>query len=141
MADGVVEVAVGVLVIGDGPARKVLIARRKDDAVLGGYWEMPGGKVEPGESAAQCVAREFREELGLTVRVGEALPMIEHRYDHAHVRIWPFLCAWIAGEARDIEAAEHRWVAPGDLPDYRFPPANAALMANLARVLHPSSSI
>ena len=134
MADWV-DVVVGVLVEQRDDAARILIARRPSDKVLGDCWELPGGKVEPDESMRDGLAREFAEELGLTVRVGKALPIIEHTYDHAHVRLHPFYCTRVAGEPRNLDVVEHRWVTPAELRDYAFPPANEALMQNLIREL------
>ncbi|MEX0777254.1 MAG: (deoxy)nucleoside triphosphate pyrophosphohydrolase [Phycisphaeraceae bacterium] len=130
-----VDVAVGVLIEVREGRRCVLVARRHDDAVLGGYWELPGGKVEAGEALAHCVQREFAEELGLTVQAGAAMPIIEHQYDHAHVHLHPYLCTRIAGEPRSLQVAEHRWVAIDNLSTICFPPANAPLMEQIRRLL------
>jgi mutator protein MutT len=132
-----VEVAVGVLVerSGEQGGWRVLIAKRPDATVLGGYWELPGGKREPGESMATCLAREFREELGVTVLVGEALPVISHAYPHAHVVLHPFFCQRVSGEPENLQVAEHRWVSPEELLQYRFPEANTELIAYVHRRL------
>lgn len=125
-----VRVAVGVLVeASPAGGALVFIARRPAKAVLGGYWEMPGGKIEDGETAEECLAREFWEEVGLRVRVGEPLPVIEHRYDHAHVTLHPFFCQRAeGGEARNLQVTEHRWIRPHELADYQFPEANSSLI-------------
>jgi mutator protein MutT len=109
----------------------VLITRRPKEAILGGFWECPGGKIEPGESSEQCVVREFREEVGLAVRVLEALPMIEHIYPHGQVKLQPFLCQLITGEPANLAVAEHRWIPPGCLWEFSFPPANGPLIEKL----------
>jgi mutator protein MutT len=125
-----IHVAVGVLLEWRQDAWRCLIARRPRDTVLSGYWELPGGKVEPGESAAQCLIREFREELDLTVEVGRPVPggCIEHRYDHGRVRIDALFCTCRRGTPKNIAVTAHRWVTAAELPDYRFPPANDALV-------------
>lgn len=131
-----VEVAVGVLVEQRGPGGpRILIARRPEGVVLAGCWELPGGKLEAGETAEACLRREFEEELGLRVIVGAALDPIEHAYDHAQVRIYPFYCSRVVGEPRNRQVAEHRWVRPAELAQHRFPPANDQLMRRLAAVL------
>lgn len=130
---GFFDVAIGVLLhdpLAEGGPR-VLIARRPKAGVLGGYWEFPGGKREPGETLEACVVREFHEEVGLTVAVVEPLPVIEHVYDHGRVRLCPFICRWVAGEPRPIAVSEFRWVRPDELSAYRFPPANAELLRSL----------
>lgn len=127
-----VEVAIGVLVQDRQGFDHYLITLRRQDTVLGGFWEFPGGKIEPGESPQACVAREFREEVGLEVSLEEPLGVLEHAYDHAHVTIRPFRCRWLAGEPRNLQVADHRWVRPKDLAQYAFPPANAPLLELLA---------
>ena len=123
-----VQVAIGILTEHRQGATHVLIARRKDDAVLGGYWELPGGKIEAGESPEQCLVREFEEELAIVVQPGEALAVIEFQYDHAKVRLHPFFCRRIRGEPVNRHVAEHRWIEARSLLDYQFPPANTELM-------------
>ncbi len=123
-----INVAIGILVESRQAATCVLIARRKADAVLGGYWELPGGKIEPGESPQQCLVREFEEELGVVVEPVEAMAVIEFQYDHARVRLHPFFCSRLRGEAENRHVAEHRWIEARELLGYQFPPANAELM-------------
>jgi 8-oxo-dGTP diphosphatase len=90
---------------------RLLVARRPPGKALAGKWEFPGGKVEPGEAAAVCLARELREELGVDVRVGAALPASVHRYDPAGraIRLLPFRCEIVAGEPHTHEHSALRW--------------------------------
>src|SRR5688500_2889974 len=69
-----VDVAIAVVARG----ADVLICRRPEGVPFAGYWEFPGGKLEPGETLAQCVVRELAEEVGATVAPESALPIIEH---------------------------------------------------------------
>ncbi len=114
---------------------EVLISRRAKDGVLGGYWEFPGGKLDPGESAEACVVRELREELGVEVRPTSAMEPIEHTYAHAHVVLRPFYCEHLGGEPRAIEVDDWVWAELQSLDDYEFPPANAALLKQVRREL------
>src|SRR6266446_6412302 len=101
-----IDVAVGVLIRPDG---SFLIARRPPGKPMDGYWEFPGGKIEPGESIFDALRRELREELGITIT--KAVPWAQriHTYSHATVRLhyWRIL-AWI-GEARPLEGQEFTW--------------------------------
>jgi len=135
--DQLVNVAIGVLVEYREGQPWVLIARRKLDAVLGGYWELPGGKIEEGESPQVCLAREFEEELGVVVHVHDALAIIEFEYDHAHVRLFPFYCspAPDSPAPRNLHVAEHRWVPASDLTLFQFPPANVTLIVEVRSAL------
>ncbi len=136
--DGVVDVVIAAVVRrgADGGAQ-LLITQRPGHVVYAGYWELPGGKVDAHEGLDAALRRELMEELGVRIRVGEPLPIIEHVYAHGHVRLHPFRCALAADspEPRNLHVVAHRWVGPADLADYRFPEANDALIAQLAREL------
>jgi len=114
---------------------RILITRRKADQVLAGYWELPGGKLEPDESPADAVVRELLEEVGIEVAPVAALPPVEHRYDHAHVRLSPFICRHLAGTPRPLHADELRWVRPEALSGYAFPDASLPILDELIRWL------
>ncbi|MEM6331920.1 MAG: (deoxy)nucleoside triphosphate pyrophosphohydrolase [Planctomycetota bacterium] len=126
-----VRVGVGVVRRGESGSRQVLVTRRRADQPLGGLWEFPGGKLEPGESVEAAVVRELAEEVGLAVRPVGSLSPIEHVYSHATVLLEPRWCEVIDGEARPLEVAEVAWLAPADLDAERFPPANRALIAEV----------
>ena len=117
---------------------RVLISQRPlDGAVLGGYWEFPGGKVEVGETVEAAVVRELREEVGLDVEPGQRLSPIEHGYAHGRVRLEAMLCRLReAGQEPSCrQVVQWRWVRVDELEGYAFPPANEALVAELRRVL------
>jgi mutator protein MutT len=121
---------VGLALIIDGP--RILIARRKKNDSFGGFWEFPGGKCENGESTADCVRREIREELGIWVTPIRELPPIEFEYPKTRVTLIPFICRHDSGEPVALCASEVRWVELTSLGEFRFPPANAGLVAMLA---------
>jgi len=112
---------------------KVLVCQRKADDVLGGYWEFPGGKCEDGETLTQCLARELREEIGITATSPEPLAPIDHHYDHGHIRLHPFICQHESGEPQLLECQAARWIDPQNLVDYQFPPANEGLIEEVIR--------
>jgi mutator protein MutT len=122
------DVAIGII-IRDG---LILICQRRAQDPLGGYWEFPGGKQEPGESPDQCLVRELAEELGIEVRLIDALPIIEWDYPAVHVRLHPLVCELTVGEPKPHASEQLRWVKPADLAQYRFPPANDNLIRTLA---------
>jgi 8-oxo-dGTP diphosphatase len=106
-----------------------LIGPRPEGVPLAGYWEFPGGKVEPDETPEQAAARECEEETGLAVEVVAAYPETVHQYDHARVRLLFFACR--PRDAGTSPRAPFRWVAAPQLAQFEFPPANAGLIAFL----------
>ena len=122
-----VEVAAG-LIFRDG---KLLITQRHADAHLGGLWEFPGGKREPGESYEDCLARELREELGVEVRVGELVESLTHHYPGKSVHLRFFRCTLVAGEPKPLDCAAVKWVSAQELSGHDFPAADERLLGYL----------
>jgi mutator protein MutT len=120
----------------DPDAVEILIARRHREAIRGGLWEYPGGKVEPGERPSQSALRELAEEAGVAAESlrGEPveLAVAEHtdptERREKRVRIHAFVVEVDPGcEPRALGSAEVRWARLGSLDDFAWPPANAAL--------------
>lgn len=114
------QIAVGV-VFKNG---RLLVTRRPPQGLLGGLWEFPGGKLQPGESPAAACVREVREEVGLDVAVAEPLAQVRHAYSHLRVRLHVFRCRFVAGRVRRNGPVDHRWVRVADLERLAFPRAN-----------------
>jgi mutator protein MutT len=123
----VVEVAAGLLF----RAGRLLITQRHADAHLGGLWEFPGGKREPGETFPECLRRELREELGCEVTVGERLETIRHDYPDKSVLLKFFACRLEEGEPQPLGCAALRWVTREELGQFPFPAADARLLAKV----------
>jgi len=98
---------------------KTLIARRPSSGLLGGLWEFPGGKQEPGEGITTCLVREIQEELGAAVQVNSALGVYKHAYTHFRVTIHAFACTLLADqEPRPLHASKICWVYPEELQGF-----------------------
>jgi len=97
---------------------RVLIAHRPDNGLLGGMWEFPGGKLEPGETDAAALVRELQEELGITVTVGEQLGTYRHVYTHFRVTLHAYYTSADGQEPQALEASELRWVSLDELEDF-----------------------
>jgi A/G-specific adenine glycosylase len=121
-------------------AGQVLIDQRLNEGLLGGLWEFPGGKQEPGEAIEATIARELMEELAITVQVGEPLITLEHAYSHKRLRFVVHLCHWQSGEPQALACQQARWVQPAELADYPFPAANARIIAALLERLQVEGS-
>jgi 8-oxo-dGTP diphosphatase len=111
--------------------RRVLITRRRPDQPMGDLWELPGGKVEPGEAPAEALARELAEELGCGASVGRVDDVIFHRYAEFDLLMLVYACR-LDGPPRAVEVAAIEWAAPAALHAYEFLPADVPLVARLA---------
>ena len=105
----VTEVAVGVLVQPDG---RYLLAQRPPGKPYEGYWEFPGGKLEPGETVEAALARELHEELGITVITSYRWQMLEHDYPHAYVRLYFCKVTDWSGQLQGREGQALSWEKP-----------------------------
>lgn len=119
------------LVHADG---RYLVARRRPDLHLGGFWELPGGKREAGEDDRTALARELREELGLELLAARALIDFAHQYDDRYLAFHVYRCrVFDPTLAKPLASSELRWVTPAELVELEFPPANAPILARLRR--------
>ncbi|MDA7433686.1 8-oxo-dGTP diphosphatase MutT [Synechococcus sp. AH-601-P18] len=131
-------IGIGVVINAAGEA---LIDQRLEEGLLGGMWEFPGGKQEPGEAIEACIARELMEELGIEVSVGEALITVDHAYSHKKLQFVVHLCRWISGEPQPLASQQVRWVRPEQLKDYPFPAANARIIEALLGKLNQTNQL
>ncbi len=132
----VIGIGVVINAVGD-----VLIDQRLEEGLLGGMWEFPGGKQEPGEPIEACIARELMEELGIVVSVGEALITLDHAYSHKKLQFVVHLCDWFSGDPKPLASQQVRWVRPEQLKDYPFPAANARIIDALLGRLNTTSQL
>jgi 8-oxo-dGTP diphosphatase len=110
----------------------VLITQRRTDQALGGQWEFPGGKVEPGESPAHALHRELTEELGAAVDVGRVWDVLHHVYPTFELVMIVYRCRVRDGEVpRAVEVADLRWLVSSELPAHDILPADRPLVERL----------
>jgi 8-oxo-dGTP diphosphatase len=130
------RVVVAALIYRDG---RVLACRRRDDQSHAGKWEFPGGKVEQGETPAQALERELREELGIEARVGPEVTSFEYAYPGKQaVRLVFHQVREFAGDPDFSQFAAARWTAEQELPELDFLEADVDLVKRLARGEFPS---
>ncbi len=127
-----VDVVVGVAILDGAVAPRVLAARRSQPPELAGYWEFPGGKVEPGESDEEGLRREIREELRVDVRLGARLGGDVDLPSGAVLRVWT---ASVDESPVAVEHAELRWVSADEVDALNWIPADRPLLAELRKLL------
>lgn len=110
---------------------KFMICQRPAHKARGLLWEFVGGKVEPGETKEQALERECREELGITVAVGDVFTEVTHAYPDLTVHL-TLLNARIAdGEPQLLEHNDLRWITPREIDSYDFCPADEVILARI----------
>ena len=119
-----IEVAAGLIF----RKRKLLITQRRPNDHLGGLWEFPGGKLEPGEDYQDCLRRELSEELGVEASVGPLLCAVEHAYPEKTIRIKFHQCRLITGKPQPLGCVALEWVSAAELANYEFPPADQQIL-------------
>lgn len=110
---------------------RFLICQRPAHKARGLLWEFVGGKVEPGETGEQALIRECREELDVTVAVGEVFLETVHAYPDLTIRLTLYRARITEGRPRALEHRDLRWIAPGEIPEYAFCPADRAILEKL----------
>jgi 8-oxo-dGTP diphosphatase len=112
---------------------EVVIGQRRSDQPMASQWEFPGGKIEPGESPEQALARELEEELGIHAVIGPKVTHIRHNYRHGGaVDLQFFAVHEFSGEIVNRIYNEVRWARLVDLPAYDFLAADRGLIRDLA---------
>lgn len=117
---------VAAVLVRDG---RVLLAQRAPPRHQAGRWELPGGKVDPGETEAEALRRELREELGVEARPERRLGSVVHRYPHVAIELIAWSCVLVTGEPTPHEHQALAWVAPEAVPELDLAAADRALWA------------
>lgn len=112
---------------------KFMICQRPAGKARGLLWEFVGGKVEPGETKADALVRECREELGVTVGVGEAFMEVTHEYPDLTVHLTLFNAEIASGTPQKLEHNDIRWISTEEIDGYDFCPADEVILQKLRR--------
>lgn len=131
MEKKVTEVVAALIWDGD----KFLICQRPAHKARGLLWEFVGGKVEPGETKKRALLRECREELAVTLSVGEVFVEVDHEYPDLNVHLTLFNAAISEGTPQMLEHNDIRWITVGEIPQYEFCPADETILERLRREL------
>ncbi len=119
------------------PDNRILIAKRPEGKSLAGYWEFPGGKIDPGERPEQSLIRELQEELGISVSEDCLAPLsfASHAYSDFHLLMPLYICRKWQGQVSPREKQTLKWVSARDLRSYELPPADIPLISPLIDLL------
>ena len=112
-------------------ADKFLICQRPAHKARGLLWEFVGGKVEPGETKEEALIRECREELDITLSVGDVFMEVDHVYPDITVHLVLFNAAIASGTPKMLEHKDIRWIHPRQIPEFDFCPADVEILARL----------
>lgn len=113
---------------------KFMICRRPKNKARGLLWEFVGGKVEPGESKAQALIRECREELAVTLSVGDVFMDVIHEYPDITVHLTLFNAQIAQGVVQMLEHFDIRWITPDEIPNYDFCPADDEILKRIMKI-------
>ena len=114
------DIAVGII----WNEKKILITKRRENGLLGGLWEFPGGKIKPNELSEECIIREIKEELNIQVDVQKKIHKIKHAYSHFSITMHAYNCQFIKGNPKLLGCADFKWISPKDIQKFPFPKAN-----------------
>jgi 8-oxo-dGTP diphosphatase len=130
----IVYVSAVVMVDGEG---RILLAQRPEGRTMAGLWEFPGGKIEPGETPAEALIRELKEELDIDIAPDDLSPLTFVSYDYVdfHLFMPVFLCRNWQGVVLPREAQAFAWVPPAELENYSMPAADRPLVPYLQKHL------
>ncbi len=110
---------------------KFIITQRLNNVPLPLQWEFPGGKLEQGESPEQCIMRELKEEIGVTVKVEKLVDVCFYPYDHGDVVLIFYKCSIVEGTPEPIECKDVKFISATEFSDYKFPPADISVINKL----------
>ena len=113
---------------------KFMICQRPAEKSRGLLWEFVGGKAEKGETLEQTLIRECREELDITVAVGDVFMDVIHQYPDITVHLTVFNASIAEGEPKLLEHNDMKWITPSEIPCYDFCPADKNILDKIIKI-------
>ncbi len=106
-----------------------LITKRPKNKMLGGLWELPGGKREKGESLKKGLIRELKEEINVDINIDRKIGTIQHSYSHMNINLHGYECKIKNGKLKKNECDDIKWIKMNQINHYSFPKANHKLFS------------
>lgn len=112
---------------------KVLIAQREEGSNMEFKWEFPGGKLEQDETPEECLVREIKEELDMTIEPVDIYKAVRHKHNGKDILLLAYICKRIHGEGRAIECNDFKWISLDELDRYEYTPADIDIVEKLKK--------
>ncbi len=129
-----IEVVAGIIRRKSEDGTPLFLATQRGYGDYKGMWEFPGGKMEPGETREQALARELSEELAIQVSVGNFVCTVEQDYPGRHITMHCFFCEIISGRLTLLEHESARWLTASELHDLDWLPADVSVVEHIERL-------
>ena len=110
---------------------KILISKRRKNVLLGGLWELPGGKKLKNESNIMCLERELKEELDIKVNIENKIGTIKHQYSHFKINLTGYSCNLKSGRAKALASDEIKWIGQNQINKFAFPKSTLKFLSLL----------
>lgn len=108
----------------------MLACQRKGESDHPFEWEFPGGKIEQGETAEQCIIREIKEELDIEISVEKMLKAVDFDYPNKRITLIPFLCKRLSGLPKALDHNDLKWIDIGSYDELKWAEADKKLIIN-----------
>ncbi len=115
--------------------KKEIFATQRGYGDWKGWWEIPGGKIEQGETPQECIIREIREELATEVRAEKILGVVDYDYPAFHLTMHCILCTIVSGELKLLEHENACWLSAESLRSVNWLPADELILDKVAAFL------
>ena len=115
--------------------KKEIFATQRGYGEYKGWWEIPGGKIEQGETPEECIVREIREELATEVRAEKVLGVVDYDYPNFHLTMHCILCTIVSGELKLLEHEAARWLDAENLRSVNWLPADQLILDKIEEIL------